>query len=70
MEIYRYHTGAAQPGLAVKTLSTVEIPAADLALQDEFAAFVGKTTGQRLTIQQSLDKMEVLKKSLVQEYFG
>lgn len=70
MDLYRYHTGAAQPGLAVQTLNTVDIPVADLALQDKFAALVGKVNGQRLTTQQSLDKLEVLKKSLMQEYFG
>ena len=70
MDLYRYHTGAAQPGLAVKTLNTVEVPIADLALQDEFSVLIAKINGQRLTIQQSLDKLEVLKKSLMQEYFG
>ena len=70
MDLYRYHTGAAQPGLAVKTLNTVDIPFADLASQDEFAALARKVNGQRLTIQQSLDKLMILKKSLMQEYFG
>lgn len=70
MDLYRYHTGAAQPGLAVKTLNTVEVPIADLALQDEFAILIEKINRHKLTIQQSLDKLEVLKKSLMQEYFG
>lgn len=70
MDLYRYHTGAAQPGLAVKTLNTVEVPIADLALQDEFAILIEKINRHKLTIQQSSDKLEVLKKSLMQEYFG
>ena len=70
MDLYRYHTGAAQPGLAVKTLNTVEIPIAGIALQNQFTAFVKQTDKLKLTIQQSLDKLEVLKKSLMQQYFG
>ena len=70
MDLYRYHTGAAQPGLAVKTLNTVEIIVADRRLQDQFATFVEQTDKSKLTIQQSLDKLELLKKSLMQEDFG
>jgi len=70
MDLYRYHTGAAQPGLAVKMLNTVKIPVADIVLQNEYAALFEKINRQKLTIQQSLDKLEILKKSLMQEYFG
>lgn len=38
--------------------------------QQQFANFVVRTNRQKLTIQQSLDKLEVLRKSLMQEYFG
>lgn len=41
-----------------------------MELQEQFAAFVEQTNKSKLTIQQSLDKMEVLKWSLMQEYFG
>ena len=70
MDLYRYHTGAAQPGLAVKTLNTVEVIVADKSKQDQFAAFVEQTDQSKLAIQQSLDKLETLKKSLMQKYFG
>ena len=70
LDLYRYHTGAAQPGLAVKTLNTIEVPISGLALQKNFAEWIEKVDRQKLTIQQSLDKLEVLKKSLMQEYFG
>ena len=39
-------------------------------LQKQFAAFVEQTDNSKLAIQQSLDKLELLKKSLTQEYFG
>ena len=39
-------------------------------LQREFLNFIEKIQYSKLTIQQSLDKLELLKKSLMQEYFG
>ena len=41
-----------------------------LELQKQFATFVEQTEKSKLAIQQSLDKLELLKKSLMQEYFG
>ena len=70
MDLYRYHTGAAQPGLSVKTLNTVDVIVADKCLQDQFAAFVKQTDKSKLAIQQSLDKLELLKNALMQKYFG
>lgn len=70
MDLYRFHTGAAQPGLAVKTLNTVTIPITDIHAQEQFAAFVAQTDKSKSTIQKSLEKLEILKKSLMQKYFG
>ena len=70
MDLHRYHTGAAQPGLAVKTLNTLDVIVADTCLQDQFAAFVKQTDKSKLTVQQSLDKLELLKKALMHKYFG
>lgn len=39
-------------------------------LQNQFADFVEQTNKTKLTIQASLDKLEVMKKVLMQEYFG
>ncbi len=38
--------------------------------QDQFAAFVAQTDKSKLAIQKSLDKLEILKKALMQKYFG
>lgn len=38
--------------------------------QERFAAFVEQTDKSKLAIQQSLDKLETLKRSLMQKYFG
>ena len=45
-------------------------PIPDWELQEKFATFYRQVNGRKLTIQQSLDKLEVLRKSLMQEYFG
>ena len=50
--------------------SELEVPVFDSAKQNQFAAFVEQTDKSKLAIQASLDKLELLKKSLMQEYFG
>ena len=37
---------------------------------NDFAALVERVDQQKQTIQQSLEKLELLKKALMQEYFG
>ena len=39
-------------------------------LQDEFATFVAEVDKSKLAVKQSLEKLETLKKSLMQQYFG
>ena len=41
-----------------------------LSLQEEFAAFVQAVDKSKAAVRQSLEKLETLKKSLMQEYFG
>lgn len=52
---------------ALKQCSIFDVP---LALQHHFAAFVAQTDQQKLTIQESLGKLELMKKALMQKYFG
>ncbi len=53
-----------------RMLDEVELPVPELEDMAAFTYFTKQVSRQKLTIQQSLDKMEVLKKSLMQEYFG
>jgi len=62
--------GANIQNLNQQILATLDIPTPPLKLQEQFATFVEQTGKSKLTIQQSLDKLEVLKKALMQEYFG
>lgn len=41
-----------------------------LSLQNRFASFVERIDQQKQTVQQSLEKLELMKKALIQEYFG
>ena len=52
---------------ALKKCLIFDVP---LAMQNEFATFIEQTDTSKLAIQQSLNKLELLKKSLMQEYFG
>lgn len=51
-------------------LAELAFPFPPIALQEQFTAFVKQTNKSKLTIQQSLDKLEILKKALMQQYFG
>ncbi len=50
-------------------ISELPVPVVDLALQEQFAAFVEQTDKSKLAVQKSLEELETLKKSLMQQYF-
>ncbi len=60
----------AQKNINLKILSDLDVIVPPYTLQEDFSAFVGQVEKSKLTIQQSLDKLEVLKKALMQQYFG
>ena len=74
LQIQDYNTvaksGAAQPFVSYKDLDAPVVNIPPLEQQNQFAVFVEQTDKSKLAIQQSLDKLELLKKSLMQEYFG
>ena len=64
-------TGSAgQRRVPASFLENYRVSVPPIALQNQFADFVEQTDKSKLAIQQSLDKLETLKKSLMQEYFG
>jgi type I restriction enzyme S subunit len=52
---------------ALKKCKIFDVP---LELQNQFANFVERVDQQKQTMQQSLEKLELMKKALMQEYFG
>ena len=63
-------TGSLVPHISHKDIKSYPAIVPPIELQRNFASFSRNIKRQKLTIQQSLDKLEVLKKSLMQEYFG
>lgn len=63
-------SGSAQPQLPISTMNNIQILIPEIEQQREFAAFVKQTDKSKLAVQQSLDKLELLKKALMQKYFG
>ena len=66
----RQAVGIRQLNLSLAQCRDLEIPLPPLSLQSEFAAFVERVDQQKQTVQQSLEKLELMKKALMQEYFG
>mgnify|MGYP000040081222 CR=1 FL=1 len=66
----RIASGAAQPQLPISTMNKIEMILPPIELQNQFAAFVERVSQQKQTVQQSLEKLELMKKALMQEYFG
>ena len=58
------------PSLTKSDLLDISLPLPPLSLQNEFADFVAQVDKSQLAIQKSLEELETLKKSLMQEYFG
>ena len=62
--------GVGVPNLHLGEIRKTKIPLPPLSLQNEFADFVAQVDKSQLAIQKSLEELETLKKSLMQEYFG
>ena len=63
-------TSGSMFNVSMEKFKSVVVPLPPIEFQNQFAAFVEQTDKSKLAIQQSLDKLETLKKSLMQEYFG
>ena len=61
--------GAKMPRVSMSDFREFDVPVPPMELQKQFDAFVEQTDKSKLAIQQSLDKLELLKKSLMQEHF-
>ena len=62
--------GAKMPRVSMSVFRDFECILPPMDLQKEFAAFVEQTDKSKFEIQQSLKKLNTLKKALMQKYFG
>ena len=56
--------------VGLKAIREYRLIAPPLSLQNQFAVFAEYVDQQKQTVQQSLEKLELMKKALMQEYFG
>ena len=64
-------TGSAgQRRVPASFLENYRVSLPPIALQEQFAAFVEQTDKSKLAVQKGLQELEILKKSLMQQYFG
>ena len=62
--------GSAITRLTIAKLNCIKIIVPPLALQNQFAAFVEEVEKEKATVKQSLEWLNTLKASLMQDYFG
>ena len=70
IDISDHITGSAQPKLNQAKLNAMMFPVPSDERLDAFLRFIEQTDKSKSAIQQSLDKLETLKKALMQKYFG
>lgn len=64
------NNGSSVPQINNKDIAPLLICIPPMALQEQFAAFVEQTDKSKLAVQKGLQELEILKKSLMQQYFG
>ena len=71
----RYFLGCAKQTTGIASINMTQLRALPvltppMELQKQFIAFIEQTDKSKLAVQQSLERLETLKKSLMQQYFG
>ena len=62
--------GATFKEISKSIVENIRVPVPPIELQEQFTAFVEQTDKSKLAVQQGLQELEILKKSLMQQYFG
>ena len=69
-QIDSMQAGSTVAYLSIAMIKKLKVMLPDIESQQQFASFVGKTEKAKTTISRSLEKLETLKKALMQECFG
>ena len=62
--------GGTQKFISLGDIRKLAVIVPPMELQEQFAAFVKQTDKSKLAVQKGLQELEILKKSLMQQYFG
>ena len=68
--INQTNRGNTQKFISLRDIRNIKIPIVPIKEQNQFADFVAQVDKSKLAVQQSLNELETLKKSLMQQYFG
>ena len=63
-------SGSAQPQLPISTMNKIMMSTPAIDCQKRFVDFVQQIDKSKLSVQNSLNRLEILKKALMQKYFG
>ena len=63
-------SGATREAITKQQIESIPMIVPPLSLQNQFADFVAQIDKSKLSVQKSIDKLETLKKSLMQKFFG
>ena len=63
-------TSGSMFNVSMEKFKSIAVPLPPLELQEQFAVFVTQTDKSKLAVEKSLKQLEILKKSLMQQYFG
>ena len=69
-QIDSMQAGSTVAYLSITMIKKLKVMLPDIESQQQFASFVSKTEKTKTTISRSLEKLETLKKALMQEYCG
>ena len=69
-EIQQHVRGAVTKTITKESTRSIRIIVPPIELQEQFATFVEQTDKSKLAVQKGLQELEILKKSLMQQYFG
>lgn len=70
MQLESARNGSSQPNLSAKNVGGYLIPLPCLDLQRRFSLFTEQVDKLRFDVQRQIEKLDLLKQSLMQEYFG
>lgn len=62
--------GQTMPNLNVPIVSRFQVVKPPIDIQHRYYSFIGEVDNLKQSVQKNLDKLETLKKALMQKYFG